>query len=71
LKCKCWDRDTLHASEQKEIPAQEYLEDDIPFATIGQKLIVNIPIYHQGYADIYINDMTGLAVDLPGTRNVD
>ncbi len=46
LKCKYWDPGTLHASVQKEIPAQEYLEDDVPFA-IRQELMVDIPINHQ------------------------
>ncbi len=32
LKCKDWDPDTLHASVQKEIQVQEYLEDDVHFA---------------------------------------
>ncbi len=35
------------------------------------ELIVHIPINHQGYADIYIGDTTGLTIVLPGTRNVD
>jgi hypothetical protein len=67
LKCKECNPDTLHASVQKETPAQKYLEDDVHFV-IGREIFVNIPIDHQGYADIYINDMTGLKVDLPGTR---
>jgi hypothetical protein len=70
LKCKDWDPGILHASVQKEIPAQEYLEDDVPFGK-GQELIVNIPINHQGYADMYIDDTTGLTVNLPSTRNSD
>ncbi len=32
---------------------------------------VSIPIDHQGYADVYIDDITGLTIDLPGTRNAD
>ncbi len=46
------------------------MEDDVPFA-IEQELIVHIPIDHQGYADIYINDTTGITVVLPDTRNMD
>jgi hypothetical protein len=70
LKCKDWDPDALHASVLKEISAQEYLEDDIPFV-IGWELIMNIPIYYQGYADAYINNTAGFTVGLPGTRNAD
>ncbi len=46
------------------------LDDNIPFA-IGHNLIVDIPIDPQGYADVYINDTTGLIVNLPGTMNAD
>jgi hypothetical protein len=28
-------------------------------------------IYHQGYADVYIDDTTGLIINLPDTKNVD
>ncbi len=44
--------------------------DNIAFAC-GRKLIVNIPINPRGYADVYINDTTGLTINLPGTRNAD
>jgi hypothetical protein len=56
--------------KKREIPAQEYLEDDVPFE-IGRELIMDIPVKHQGYAGVYINNTTGLRVELPGTRNVD
>ena len=38
---------------------------------ISRELIVDIPIDPRGYADVYIDDTTGLTVDLPGTRNAD
>jgi hypothetical protein len=44
--CEDWDLGTLHSTVQKDIPAWEYLKDDIPFA-IGLELIMNIPIDHQ------------------------
>ncbi len=55
-------------SVQKDIPPRTYLGDDVPFG-IGRELIVNVPIDPRGYADVYINDMTGLLVDLPRSRN--
>jgi hypothetical protein len=53
---------------QADIPTQEYLDYDVPFA-MGRELIVNVPVDPCGYADIYINDTTGLTIDLPGARN--
>ena len=38
---------------------------------ISRELIVDIPIDPRGYADVYIDNTTGLTVDLPGTRNAD
>ena len=54
----------------KRYSASSVLEDDVPFAT-GRELIVNVPIDPRGYADVYIDDTTGLTVDLPGTKNAD
>ena len=70
LKCNDWDPHTLHALVQKEIPTCKYLNNDVLFAT-GQESIVDIPVDPQGYADVYINDTTGLTVDLPGTCNAE
>jgi hypothetical protein len=46
------------------------LDNEVPFV-IGREPIVNIPINHRGYSDVYINNTTGLTVDLPDTRNMD
>ncbi len=70
MKCKDWEPENLHASVQKDIPPWQYLVDDIPFG-IGWELIVDIPIDHRGYADVYIDDTTALTVDLTGTRNAE
>ncbi len=34
-----------------------------------RELIVNVPVNPRGYADIYIDNTTGLTINLPGTRN--
>jgi hypothetical protein len=70
LKCKEWDPLTLYASFQADIPTREYLDNDVPFA-MGRELIVNVPVDSRGYADVYIDDKTGLTINLPGTRNAD
>jgi hypothetical protein len=70
LKCKDWEPTNLHALVQHKIPKRIYLDKDIPLA-VGRELVVDIPIDHQGYAGVYINDTTGLTVNLPGTRNAD
>ncbi len=46
------------------------MDDDVCFV-IGREIIVNVPIDHRGYTDVYIDDMMGLTIDLPGTRNAD
>ncbi len=58
----------MHATVQADIPACKYLCDDVPFA-IGRELIIDIPINPRGYADVYIDNTTGLTIDLPGTHN--
>jgi hypothetical protein len=54
----------------KENPTRQYLNNNMPF-TDGRELIVDVPIDHKGYADIYIDNMTGLTINLPGTQNAD
>jgi hypothetical protein len=57
--------------QSKQTSHQEnFLGNDIPFA-IGGNLIVDIPIDPQGYADVYIDNMMGLTVNLLGTMNAD
>jgi hypothetical protein len=68
LQYKDWEPLTLHLSVEKEISTQQCLDNNIPFA-VGRELIVDIPIGHLGYADVYIDDTMGLTVDLPGARN--
>jgi hypothetical protein len=68
LKCEEWDPLTLHVSVQADFPTQEYLENNVLFA-MGRESIVNIPVNPRGYADVYIDNTTGLTVNLPGTRN--
>jgi hypothetical protein len=70
LKCKDWDPLTLHLSVQKEIPTHQYLSNNIPF-TEGRELIVVVPLDHQGYADAYIDNTTGVTINLPGTQTAD
>ena len=68
LKCNDWDPHTLHVSVQANIPKRDCLDDDVPFA-IKRELIVDVPIDPHGFADVYIDNTTGLTVDLPGTLN--
>ncbi len=55
---------------QHEIPTRQYLPDDIPFAD-GRELIVDVPVDSRGYIDVYIDDTTGLTVDLPDSGNAE
>ncbi len=70
LKCDNWDPHTLHALVQADILKRDCLDDDVPFA-IGRELIVDVPIDPRGFAGVYINNTTGLTIDLPGTLNAD
>jgi hypothetical protein len=64
-----WDPDELFAPNQHLVPAQTLLVDDTPFAK-GVDLIVNIPIDPRRMHDLYIDDIIGLMVDIPGTNHV-
>jgi hypothetical protein len=70
LKCKDWEPADLHASVQGDIPPRHSFDDNTPFAA-GKELIVDIPVDPRGYADVYIDNTTGLMVNLPRTRNAD
>ena len=70
VQCDDWDPANLHASVQNDIPLPQFLDDDIPFAE-GRELIVDIPVDPRGKADVYIDDTTGLTVDIPGSKNIE
>ncbi len=70
MKCKEWDSLNLHALVQADIPTQEYLDNNVPFA-IGRELIVDVSVDPRGYVDIYIDDTTRLTINLLGTSNTD
>jgi hypothetical protein len=38
---------------------------------MGRELIVDVPVNPRGKADVYIDNMTGLAINLPRTHNAD
>jgi hypothetical protein len=63
VQCNDWDPADLHALVQKDIPPPQFLDDDIPFAE-GRELIVDILVDPRGKADVYIDDTTGLTVDI-------
>jgi hypothetical protein len=70
LQFKDWEPLILHSSVQKEIPTQQYLDNNIPFAA-GRELIIDVPIDHWGYAHVHIDNTVGLTVNLPGTKKAD
>ncbi len=70
MKCKDWNPKGLQASVQLDILLQQYLDDDVPFAS-SRELIVDIPNDPRGYADVYINNTTGLIINLPQTINAE
>jgi hypothetical protein len=64
-----WDPEKLFAPNQHLVPKSELLAPDVPFAT-GVKLIVKIPVDPRGTHDVYIDNIIGLTVNIPGSNNV-
>ncbi len=64
-----WDSGKLSAQNQHLVPKHEPLDSDVPFAA-GAELIVVIPVDPRGTHDIYIDNIIGLTVDIPGSNNV-
>jgi hypothetical protein len=64
-----WDPSELFAPNQHLVPERELLEPDVPFAT-GAKLIVKIPVDPRGTHDVYIDNIIGLTVNIPGSNNI-
>jgi hypothetical protein len=63
LLSKDWDPLSLQLPAQHLVPNKITLEDDIPFR-IGRDLIVDIPVDSRGIADLNINNICGLTVDI-------
>ncbi len=64
-----WDPGKLSAQNQHLVPEHEPLEPDVPFAA-GADLIVVIPVDPRGTHHVYIDDIIGLTLDIPGSNNV-
>jgi hypothetical protein len=69
LLSKDWDPKELFAPNQHLVPEREHLDNNVLFAK-GAELIVHIPVDPRGIHDIYIDDIIGLTVDIPGSNNV-
>ncbi len=69
LQYKDWNPKDIHALVQQDILPRQCLDNNVPFAS-SRELILSIPIDPRCYADIYIDDMMGLTINLPGTMNV-
>jgi hypothetical protein len=50
------------------IPPKKIVANNLPLGQ-ARKLIINIPVDLRGKIDIYIDDTTGLTVNVPGTDN--
>ena len=59
----------MFSPTQSLVPPYKPLPDDIPFAP-GKKLFVDVPVNEKGFADIYIDDVINLGIDLPNTDNL-
>jgi len=68
LQHEDWDPLILHAPDQDLVPPTARLDDSAPFGA-GRDLIVDVPVDPRGTADIYIDDIIGLSVDVEGSNN--
>jgi hypothetical protein len=66
---KSWNPYKLCGKNQHLIPLPKFLDDSIPFAK-GLELVVDIPINPRGTADVYIDDLISLTVDVKGSENL-
>jgi hypothetical protein len=64
-----WDPEELFASNQHLVPERELLDDNAPFAE-GAELIVGIPVDPRRIHNVYIDDIIGLTVNIPGSDYV-
>ena len=66
-----WDPTTLASPSQHRVPQPNRDEEmHRPFG-VGRELVVEIPINHRGIYDIYLDDIIGLTIDMPGTNNIE
>jgi hypothetical protein len=64
-----WDCDSLFSPLQKLVPPTTFLPNKIPFAE-GKEIAVNIPINDRGIHKMYMDNLIGLTIELPGTDNI-
>jgi hypothetical protein len=69
LLSKDWDPKELFAPNHHLVPECELLDNYVPFAK-GAELIVDIPVDPHGIHDVYIDNIIGLTVNIPGSNNV-
>lgn len=68
LKTDSWDLDLLLSPYQQLVPPKQLLHDNLSFGE-AKELVVEIPIYPRGQADVYIDDFFALPVNISGTDN--
>ncbi len=64
-----WDPDKLHAPDQENFPPPISLPNNIPFGEV-RELIVNVEANPHGILNIYMDDLIGLGLDLPNSKNI-
>jgi hypothetical protein len=66
-----WDPATLASPSQHLVKSPNRNADiNRPFG-IGKELAVDIPINERGIYDLYLDDIIGLSLDMPGTNNLE
>ena len=53
----------------RSFPSEKGMESSIPFAE-GKDLIIDVPVYERGTADVYIDNTISLTVDVEDSNNV-
>ena len=63
LNCTEWDPDVVHSNFVKKIPREISLDNSIPFAQ-ARKMSVSLPAEDLGKADVFIDDIISVCVDI-------
>ena len=64
-----WDPETLFNQQSLELPAPEFLDDDVPIAE-ARELVFDLPVDDKGCSDVFIDDLFAACVDLPESDNI-
>ena len=66
-----WDPTTLASPSQSLVPPPVRNQDSTRPLGAGRELVVDVPVNPRGTHDLYLDDIVGLTLDVPGSNNRD